>query len=69
LQFCFTASADQQIRVWNLRNQQCVQTITRHTDSVNALMLCGPLLLSAGADEAVKVFAYRHQQQSQPLAT
>ena len=58
-QFCFSGSLDQHIKVWDLRHGLCVQTIARHTGSVNALLLAGPVLLSAGSDAAVKMFAYR----------
>jgi WD domain, G-beta repeat len=54
----FSGSYDNTIRVWHLRTLQCVQTLVRHTSSVDAL-ISHPnerCVFSASADNSIKVW-------------
>lgn len=53
----FSGSFDSTIKVWNLENSRCIQTLKRHTSSVEALVFDGDALYSASSDNSIKVFS------------
>eukprot|EP00047_Mylnosiga_fluctuans_P004167 m.233044 g.233044 ORF g.233044 m.233044 type:complete len:697 (+) comp12450_c0_seq1:87-2177(+) len=52
----FSASYDRTIKVWSLDQMQCVQTLTRHQNSVDTLVVQRGRLFSGAADSSVKVW-------------
>lgn len=53
----FSGSYDSTIKVWSLENSRCIQTLKRHTSSVEALVFDGEALYSASSDNSIKVFS------------
>jgi len=51
----YSASYDTTVKVWNLDTFQCVQTLNRHTSSVDALVVIKGKIFSAAADNQIKV--------------
>lgn len=51
-----SGSYDSTIKVWNLENFKCLQTLVRHSSSVDALVAAGGCIFSGGSDHSVKVW-------------
>ena len=45
------------VKVWSLEKMLPIQTLHRHSDSVNAMVINGDLLLSGSEDTEIKVIA------------
>jgi len=43
------------VKVWSLEKMLPIQTLHRHSDSVNAMVIDGDLLLSGSEDTEIKV--------------
>lgn len=56
--FLFSASQDKSISVWNMETMLPIQVLSRHQGAVNALAICGNLVLSGSEDHEIKVFRY-----------
>ena len=54
--FLFSASLDTSVCVWDLSKMLIVQSLVRHDASANCLCWHQGLLLSGGADKAIKVY-------------
>ncbi|KAH7557561.1 hypothetical protein JRO89_XS11G0181000 [Xanthoceras sorbifolium] len=52
----YSGSMDNSIRVWNLENLQCIQTLTEHTSVVMSLLCWEQFLLSCSLDQTIKVW-------------
>lgn len=52
----FSGSYDNTVKVWNLETFQCVQTLIRHTSSVDAVVYGKGRIFSAAADNQIKVW-------------
>ncbi|XP_076470506.1 E3 ubiquitin-protein ligase TRAF7-like isoform X2 [Babylonia areolata] len=59
--FLFSASQDSNIFIWNLENFLPIQSLSRHSAGVNALAICGNLVLSGSEDHEIKVFRHFSQ--------
>ncbi|KAE8776002.1 UDP-D-apiose/UDP-D-xylose synthase [Hordeum vulgare] len=53
----YSGSLDKTIRVWDLKNLQCVQTLSEHKAAVTSELCWGQKLLSCSLDKTVKVWA------------
>ncbi|XP_052234114.1 E3 ubiquitin-protein ligase TRAF7-like isoform X2 [Dreissena polymorpha] len=60
--FCFSASSDSSIKIWNLENMLPIQTLQRHEGSVNTLVVHRDFLFSGSEDKEIKVFMYFQMQ-------
>lgn len=55
-----SASDDRTVRLWDLRQRECVAALAKHTDSCYAVCwLDGLTLASAGGDRVVSLLVYR----------
>ncbi|KAM0041386.1 putative transcription factor WD40-like family [Helianthus debilis subsp. tardiflorus] len=54
----YSGSMDKSIRVWNLENLQCLQTLTDHRDVVMSVLCWDQFLLSCSLDKTIKVLAH-----------
>ncbi|XP_044957207.1 zinc finger CCCH domain-containing protein 17-like, partial [Hordeum vulgare subsp. vulgare] len=52
----YSGSLDKTIRVWDLKNLQCVQTLSEHKAAVTSELCWGQKLLSCSLDKTVKVW-------------
>ena len=61
----FTGSADTSIKMWNLFNGECIETLRNHTGSVIALATdyLGEILYSCGADSFIKFWDIKTRRQ------
>ncbi|XP_044947638.1 zinc finger CCCH domain-containing protein 17-like, partial [Hordeum vulgare subsp. vulgare] len=53
----YSGSLDKTIRVWDLKNLQCVQTLSQHKAAITSVLCWGQKLLSCSLDKTVKVWA------------
>ncbi|KAK2642967.1 hypothetical protein Ddye_024730 [Dipteronia dyeriana] len=53
----FSSSADGTIKVWDLNNLQCIQTLSDHKDAVTCLLCSNEFLFSGSLDKTIKVWA------------
>ncbi|KAI5005231.1 hypothetical protein ZWY2020_032474 [Hordeum vulgare] len=53
----YSGSLDKTIRVWDLKNLQCVQTLSEHKAAVTSVLCWGQKLLSCSLDKTVKAWA------------
>ncbi|XP_048562107.1 zinc finger CCCH domain-containing protein 17-like isoform X3 [Triticum urartu] len=53
----YSGSLDKTIRVWDLKNLQCVQTLSEHKASVTSVLCWDQKLLSCSLDKTVNVWA------------
>eukprot|EP00727_Mastigamoeba_balamuthi_P005428 m51a1_g1504 hypothetical protein (511) ;mRNA; f:373843-375876 len=52
----FSGSYDSSIKMWSADTWQCLQTVVRHTSSVDALAVHANILFSGSADTTIKVW-------------
>lgn len=74
----YSGSMDNTVRVWDLSNLQCIQTLTDHTAVVMSLLCWDQFLLTCSLDQTIKVWAatgtgnlevtYTHQEEHGILA-
>ncbi|KAM3347386.1 hypothetical protein ACQJBY_021376 [Aegilops geniculata] len=53
----YSGSLDKTIRVWDLKNLQCVQTLSEHKAAVTSVLCWDQKLVSCSLDKTVKVWA------------
>lgn len=53
----YSGSLDKTIRVWDLKDLQCVQTLSEHKAAVTSVLCWGQKLLSCSLDKTIKVWA------------
>ncbi|KAL5839454.1 hypothetical protein ACOSQ4_012062 [Xanthoceras sorbifolium] len=68
----FSSSTDGTIKVWDLNNLQCIQTLSGHKDTVTCLLCSNEFLFSGSLDNTIKVWftnqagcfelAYTHEE-------
>lgn len=52
----FSKTNNSTIKVWNAENLKCLQTLVRHTSSVDALVASSNCIFSGSADHSVKIW-------------
>jgi WD40 repeat protein len=52
-----TASEDKSIKIWNMKNNECLKTLNGHTDLVfGTVILDNGLLVSASRDKTIRIW-------------
>ena len=54
--FLFSGSVDKEVKIWDLENYLCIQTLTRQTEPVNAIAYKNGSLFTGSSDQTIMIY-------------